>query len=88
MTGRPGQPDFAAPTLTRHLLRGGLGFGAIAAAFALLPLAGPAALLLAPLGLVALRGCPMCWAIGLAQALSRGRLQRQCRDGQCTLTRV
>ncbi|MFD8481408.1 hypothetical protein [Kitasatospora sp. NPDC059673] len=82
-----GPADFASATLTRHLLRGGLGFGAIGAGFALLPAAGPVALLLAPLGLVALRGCPMCWAIGLAQTLSRGRLQRECRDGQCTLRR-
>ncbi|MFJ5921541.1 hypothetical protein ACIQF6_02915 [Kitasatospora sp. NPDC092948] len=83
-----GRPDLAGPTLTRHLLRGGLGFGAIAAAFALLPVAGPVALLLAPLGLVALRGCPMCWTIGLVRAVSRGRLERECRDGRCTLNRV
>ncbi|MFF0292253.1 hypothetical protein ACFYST_03275 [Kitasatospora sp. NPDC004614] len=82
-----GPGDFASATLTRHLVRGGLGFGAIVVGFALLPVAGPVSLLLAPLGLVALRGCPMCWAIGLAQTLSRGRLQRACHDGQCTLRR-
>ncbi|KDN81891.1 hypothetical protein [Kitasatospora cheerisanensis] len=83
-----GQGDFASATLTRHLLRGALGFGGIAAAFALWPVTGPVSLLLAPLGLVALRGCPMCWAIGLAQTLSRGRLRRECHDGQCRLERA
>ncbi|MGW4378288.1 hypothetical protein [Kitasatospora sp. NPDC004531] len=83
-----GQGDFASATLTRHLVRGALGFGGLVAAFALMPLTGPLSLLLAPLGLVALRGCPMCWAIGLAQTLSRGKLQRECHDGRCTLRRA
>ncbi|MFD7640700.1 hypothetical protein ACFV4P_08600 [Kitasatospora sp. NPDC059795] len=83
-----GRNDFASSSLTRHLVRGGIGFGGIAAAFALMPLTGPLSLLLAPLGLVVLRGCPMCWAIGLAQTLSRGKLRRECHDGQCTLGRA
>lgn len=77
--------DFASATLTRHLVRGGIGFGALIGAIALLPLMGPVALLLAPAGLLALRGCPMCWAVGLAQTLSRGRLERECVDGRCQL---
>ncbi|MFD7913003.1 hypothetical protein ACFV30_20155 [Streptomyces sp. NPDC059752] len=78
-------PDFASSSLPRHLLRGAVGIGSLVGAFALLPLYGPITLALAPLGLVALRGCPMCWAIGLAQTLSRGRLQRECTDGRCEL---
>ncbi|MGZ9930696.1 hypothetical protein ACXNSR_12445 [Streptomyces sp. NC-S4] len=78
-------PDFASSSLPRHLLRGAVGLGALIGAFALLPFYGPATLLLAPLGLVALRGCPMCWVIGLAQTLSRGRLRRECTDGRCEL---
>ncbi|WP_206311050.1 hypothetical protein [Streptomyces sp. A1499] len=31
---------------------------------------------LAPLGLLALRGCPTCRAVGLTRTLSRGRLRR------------
>ncbi|MFJ3721532.1 hypothetical protein ACIPYQ_03060 [Streptomyces sp. NPDC090045] len=77
--------DFASASVPRHLARGAVGFGALIAAFALIPAFGPAALLLAPVGLVALRGCPMCWAIGLAQTLSRGRLRRECVDGRCEL---
>ncbi|WP_405440855.1 hypothetical protein OG373_26980 [Streptomyces avidinii] len=79
-------PDFASSTLPRHLARGAVGLGSLIGAFALLPLYGPITLALAPVGLVALRGCPMCWAIGLAQTLSRGRLQRECTEnGSCTL---
>ncbi|WP_242911049.1 hypothetical protein [Actinomadura terrae] len=77
---------FASTSLPRHLLRGAVGFGALIAAFALLPLWGPATLLLAPIGLLALRGCPTCWTIGLIQTLSRGRLERTCKDGRCELT--
>ncbi|MFD9370557.1 hypothetical protein ACFWA6_23060 [Streptomyces sp. NPDC060020] len=76
---------FASASVPRHLARGGVGFGALIGAFALLPVFGPAALLLAPVGLVALRGCPMCWAIGLAETVSRGRLRRECTDGRCEL---
>lgn len=49
----------------------------------LIPAAGPVALLLLPAGVVALRGCPTCWLIGLAQTVSRGRIERQCAQGQC-----
>ncbi|WP_030770568.1 MULTISPECIES: hypothetical protein [unclassified Streptomyces] len=78
-------PDFASSSLPRHLLRGAIGLGALIGSVALLPLYGPLTLALAPVGLLALRGCPMCWAIGLAQTLSRGRLQRECTDGRCEL---
>ncbi|NKX90089.1 hypothetical protein [Nocardia coubleae] len=80
------QPDFASASLPRHLTRGVVGFGALIGSIALLPLIGVISLLLLPVGLVALRGCPMCWAIGLAQTLSRGRLRRSCDNGQCRLT--
>ncbi|WP_411105829.1 hypothetical protein [Streptomyces sp. cmx-4-9] len=82
-----GGPDFASRSLPRHLVRGAVGFGSLAGAVALLPLLGPASLLLAPVGLLALRGCPVCWAVGLAQTLSRGRLRRACTDGRCALVR-
>ncbi|MEU9017854.1 hypothetical protein [Actinomadura sp. NPDC048394] len=73
-------------SLGRHLLRGAVGFGALAGAVALVPLVGPVGLLLAPVGLVALRGCPSCWFMGLAETLSRGRLERSCEDGVCELS--
>ncbi|MCD0444861.1 hypothetical protein LO763_14685 [Glycomyces sp. A-F 0318] len=77
---------FASSSLTRHLARGAIGLGALIGAFALIPAFGPVSLLLLPLGVLALRGCPTCWAIGLAQTLSRGRLRRDCDDGRCGLT--
>ena len=77
--------DFASSSLPRHLVRGAIGFGALIASVALIPLVGFLALLLAPIGLLAIRGCPACWTIGLIQTISRGRLERSCADGSCTL---
>ncbi|MGK8500827.1 hypothetical protein [Nocardia asiatica] len=78
--------DFASASVPRHLIRGVVGFGGLVGAIALLPMLGAYSLLLAPAGLLALRGCPTCWAIGLMQTVSRGRLRRSCVDGQCRLT--
>jgi hypothetical protein len=76
---------FASSSVPRHLMRGALGFGLIAVAFALAPSHGPVALLLAPIGVVALRGCPTCWIAGLVETISAGRLQRTCTENGCTL---
>ncbi|HSA49234.1 MAG TPA: hypothetical protein VLH10_03865 [Yinghuangia sp.] len=79
---------FASRSVPRHLVRGIVGFGALAGAFALQPMFGPVSLLLVPLGLLVLRGCPACWTIGLVETLSRGRMRRRCADdGRCELTR-
>ncbi len=78
--------NFASRSVPRHLARGAIGFGLIIGSVGLVPVAGPATLLAAPLALVAFRGCPTCWMVGLAQTVSRGRLERQCVDGVCTLT--
>jgi hypothetical protein len=80
---------FASKSLTEHLLRGALGASALAGAVAFASLGWPAVLLV-PLGLVALRGCPMCWTVGLAQTLwakTRGRPAGDaCADGRCALS--
>lgn len=78
--------DFASASVPRHLARGAAGFGSLAASVLLIPVTGPVSLLLAPVGLLALRGCPLCWTVGLAQTLSRGRLRRSCENGRCELT--
>ncbi|GAB7110930.1 hypothetical protein JCM4814A_92480 [Streptomyces phaeofaciens JCM 4814] len=80
--------NFASKSVPRHLARGAIGFGLIIGSIALMPVAGPATLLAAPLALIAFRGCPTCWMVGLAQTISRGRLERQCVDGVCTLTKA
>lgn len=80
--------DFASTSVPRHLARGAIGFGLIIGSIALVPVAGPATLLAAPLALIAFRGCPTCWMVGLAQTISLGRLERQCADGVCTLAKA
>jgi hypothetical protein len=70
--------DSQSPSVARHLARGAIGFGLIGCAFALTASLGPAALLLAPAGLVVLRGCPACWLAGLIETLTAGRVARSC----------
>lgn len=77
--------SFASASVLGHLLRGVVGFGLIGCAFALAPSIGPAALVGLPLGMVALRGCPMCWLFGLVETVSAGRLRRTCTEGECEL---
>lgn len=86
MATRTEHSRYASRSLPRHLARGAIGFGGLIGSLALLPLVGPVSLLLLPVGVLALRGCPMCWAVGLVQTLSRGRLERDCDDGACRLT--
>jgi hypothetical protein len=81
----PDRSALASTSLPRHLTRGAIGFGLIGSAVALTPSAGPAALLLAAPGMVALRGCPTCWIAGLIQTISAGRLKRTCTESSCTL---
>ncbi|MCX5205325.1 hypothetical protein OG897_28190 [Streptomyces sp. NBC_00237] len=81
-------PDFASASVPRHLARGAIGLGLIVGSIALVPVVGMVALLAAPLALIAFRGCPTCWLVGLAQSVSRGRLERQCADGVCTLAKA
>ncbi|MGN9781157.1 hypothetical protein ACTMTF_07005 [Nonomuraea sp. ZG12] len=80
------QRGFASSSVPRHLARGAAGFGALIASFALIPLVGPVSLVLAPVALLAFRGCPTCWMIGLVQTISMGRLRRTCTDSGCELT--
>jgi len=81
----PDRSALASTSVARHLTRGAIGFGLIGSAVALIPSVGPVALLIAPPGLVALRGCPTCWIAGLVETISAGRRQRTCTDNCCTL---
>jgi hypothetical protein len=80
------EQSFASKSLTRHIIRGVVGFGALIGSVALIPLVGPISLLLAPIALIAFRGCPTCWVVGLVETISMGRLKRSCVDGQCALS--
>jgi hypothetical protein len=79
--------SFASSSVPAHLLRGGLGFGLLIGSVVSLRAVGAAALLPAAAGLAVLRGCPMCWAIGLLETISRGRLERACDGGTCRAAR-
>jgi hypothetical protein len=84
---RSDQVALPGNALARHLARGAIGFGLIGSALALTASVGPASLLLLAPGMVALRGCPTCWIVGLIETVSAGRLKRTCDDGSCTLSR-
>ena len=61
---------FASATVAMHLLRGALGILAIAAAIYIAPESTAASLALGVAALLAFRGCPMCWTIGLIETIS------------------
>jgi hypothetical protein len=77
---------FASKSLAGHVSRGALGLGALAAAAHFADRGWPPLLLL-PIALLALRGCPLCWTIGLIETLwarPRGRaVDASCVDGSC-----
>jgi hypothetical protein len=56
---------FGNRSLVNHLARGVLGFGALMAALKGYDLFGWPALLLIVVSVWALKGCPICWTIGL-----------------------
>jgi hypothetical protein len=61
---------FASNTLIEHIVRGAIGIGAISVAISLGRPGGawwsiPSALALGGLAIVAFRGCPICWTVGL-----------------------
>ncbi len=64
---------FASRSVPRHLVRGAIGLPMMLGAFVLVPLLGPWALLLVVPAAVLLRGCPTCWALGLAQTCAIDR---------------
>jgi hypothetical protein len=56
---------FASNTLVEHLLRGVTGIGALWIAVAIAATHPLSSLALGAVVLIAFRGCPICWAIGL-----------------------
>jgi hypothetical protein len=76
---------FKSQSLLEHLLRGAIGLGALVSAWFVaanhpwLSLGGVL------MGLVALRGCPSCWVLGLLETLASGAPSAgACVDGSCT----
>ena len=72
---RPAQSPFASRGLPEHLARGAVGIGAIVAAVWVAGAgtwwAMPVSLALGVGSLIAFRGCPMCWIIGLVETAWR-----------------
>jgi hypothetical protein len=83
---------FASKSLVEHVVRGVVGLAAFAFAAMVAPAHPLLALAAVPLALVALRGCPMCWTIGLAQTVAaklRGASRTDtCVDGRCAVVAV
>jgi hypothetical protein len=67
---------FGNKTLALHLLRGGLGFGALSASLATANTTIWPTLVLMPFALWMLKGCPICWTIGLFETVAL-RLHRR-----------
>lgn len=81
---------FASKTIAGHLARGAVGLGTMACAMSgaathpWLPLAA------LPITLIAFRGCPTCWTVGLVQTIV-AKIQGKsteglCFDGSCALS--
>ena len=67
---------FASNTLLEHSLRGAVGIGALWYAVTIAATHPWGSLALGVLALLAFRGCPICWTVGLVEAVSqrwRGR---------------
>jgi hypothetical protein len=79
---------FASKTLTEHIVRGIAGLGLFAASLTVATSHPLLALGFVPAALVLLRGCPMCWTVGLLETLAaklKGRSAPEaCLDGGCS----
>ncbi len=61
---------FGNRTLTRHLLRGVIGFSCVTVSLHTMNEMLWPSLMLLPIALYALRGCPICWTIGLVETIA------------------
>lgn len=73
MTTASARSPLASSSVHRHLLRGVVGLLAVLGAILLLGLLGPVSLVLLPVAVVAWRGCPTCWAVGMMGTFSDRR---------------
>ena len=68
----------ASSSVSEHLLRGVAGLVVGVLAISLVAVVGPVALLLLALTVVAWRGCPTCWTVGLVGTMADARARRGC----------
>jgi hypothetical protein len=80
---------FESRGILEHVARGVAGLGALAGALAMAPAHPWLSAAAVVVGLIALRGCPMCWTIGLVQTVAakmRGTSDdKLCLNGECSL---
>jgi hypothetical protein len=82
---------FGSRSLRIHLARGALGAAALSASVAWGEHTPWLLALTLPVAVIALRGCPMCWTVGLVGTLMaklEGRPSDACVDGSCALPRA
>ena len=65
---------FATQTVTGHMIRGAGAFALLCLAIEQQHLHPVASSLAGLLALLAMRGCPVCWTIGLAKTIRQRRL--------------
>ena len=73
---------FASRTLIEHVLRGAVGIGALWLAVTIATTHPWSSLALGALVLLAFRGCPICWTIGLFETVVR---QTRKPSGSCRI---
>lgn len=83
---------YASKTLIEHLVRGAIGVSALVFGLYIASSALWLAMLTLPVAIVAFRGCPTCWIVGLGQTIA-ARAQGKaapgaCVDGSCARTRA
>ena len=71
---------FASITLSEHILRGAIGLGALWTAVAITEAHPWGSLVLGAVVLVAFRGCPICWTIGLFETAGHRWRSRHVRN--------
>ena len=77
----PRRSPLASGSVHEHLLRGAAGLVAALLAIVLVAVVGPISLALLPVTVLAWRGCPTCWTVGLLGTLADGRAR--CRCSRC-----
>ncbi|CAN7335688.1 hypothetical protein [Bosea sp. LjRoot237] len=74
--------SFGNASITIHLLRGLLGILALLLAAWSYKWLGLFSLLLLPVALWALKGCPLCWTVGLFETLISRKTRHETGEGE------
>ena len=83
---------YASKSLLEHLVRGAVGVAALVFGLYVASNQLWLAMLTLPVAIVAFRGCPTCWIVGLGQTIA-ARAQGKpapdaCVDGRCARSRL